>query len=353
MPRALKRGAGRAIRAVARRAYALVPCYGSTIPHANFAPAAKRLRRAFFCCLRQKITVLKNESIHTRIAPTPSGFLHLGNLFSFVLTWLLARSSEGGGRLHLRIDDIDATRTRAAYVQDIFETLHWLGLDWDTGARDAADFYLRHSQQLRLGLYEAQIEKLAAAGALINCACTRKSLEVQPCTCPIYANEKGENGFSVLRLDTSAHPILEHHAQMRRLIVRTREGRAAYMLVSVVEDVREGVNFLVRGSDLLLTTAAQRFLAQKMGGDWAKFEQVAVLHHPLLLQPTGEKLSKSAGATSVQTLRERYTRAAFFRFVAHNLGLGDCDSLEKLRYYFSPAVVLPMLRQRSKLDHTF
>jgi len=140
---------------------------------------------------------------------------------------------------------------------------------------------------------------------------------------------------------------------MRRLVVRTREGRAAYMLVSVVEDVREQINFVVRGADLQLTTAAQRFLAERMGGEWAAFSSVPVLHHPLLLASNGEKLSKSAGSIAVQELRERHTRSDFFRFVAHNLGLGDCDSLALLRYYFSPAAVLPSLRQRSRLDHTF
>ena len=94
----------------------------------------------------------------TRFAPTPSGYLHLGNAWSLALTWLLARSR--GGSIHLRIDDLDAARLRPEYLEDIFASLEWLGLDWDGGPRDPADFLARHSQRLRLDRYRAALDVL-------------------------------------------------------------------------------------------------------------------------------------------------------------------------------------------------
>src|SRR5882762_5324158 len=87
----------------------------------------------------------------TRIAPTPSGFLHLGNAFSFALTAKLAR--ETGARLLLRIDDLDRDRVEARYVQDIFETLHFLGIPWDEGPRDILAYEATWSQVYRMDLY--------------------------------------------------------------------------------------------------------------------------------------------------------------------------------------------------------
>ena len=87
----------------------------------------------------------KHEKIklHSRIAPTPSGFLHLGNALNFIFTWLVVRKNQG--KLHLRIDDIDALRFRPEYLQDIFYALEWLGLDWDSGPSGPEDFLSHHS----------------------------------------------------------------------------------------------------------------------------------------------------------------------------------------------------------------
>jgi glutamyl-tRNA synthetase len=85
--------------------------------------------------------------IRSRIAPTPSGYLHIGNALNFVRTWLMVRRA--GGILRLRIDDIDATRTRPEYFDDIFRTLEWLGMDWDEGPRNANEQTEIYSQSLR------------------------------------------------------------------------------------------------------------------------------------------------------------------------------------------------------------
>ena len=94
----------------------------------------------------------------TRIAPTPSGYLHPGNAWSFLLTWLLARRD--GGSIHLRIDDMDTARFRPEYIEDIFASLEWLGLDWDTGPRSLTEIQSTHSQHLRLERYRLQSRRL-------------------------------------------------------------------------------------------------------------------------------------------------------------------------------------------------
>ena len=94
----------------------------------------------------------------TRIAPTPSGLLHEGNGTSFILTYALARAHQG--QVVLRIDDLDAERMRLEYLDDIFRTLDWLGIDWDEGPSSVADFQLNWSQHHRLDLYQNILEKL-------------------------------------------------------------------------------------------------------------------------------------------------------------------------------------------------
>src|SRR6476469_4191778 len=98
----------------------------------------------------------------SRLAPTPSGFLHLGNAVNFVLTWLLTR--QAGGTLHLRIDDLDRARLRPAYLDNIFRVIDWLGIDYDHGPTGPDDFLRHHSQLLHLPEYNAVLRRLALVG---------------------------------------------------------------------------------------------------------------------------------------------------------------------------------------------
>ena len=116
--------------------------------------------------------LISSQSIVSRLAPTPSGYLHLGNAFSFILTWLLVRRL--GGKLHLRIDDLDAPRLNQDCLEDIFIQLEWLGLDYDTGPHGPED-HLRHfSQSLRLEEYMSALEEIRESGLLYACSCSRK-----------------------------------------------------------------------------------------------------------------------------------------------------------------------------------
>jgi glutamyl/glutaminyl-tRNA synthetase len=253
------------------------------------------------------------QPLHTRFAPTPSGYLHIGNAFSFVLTWLYARSS--GGTIHLRIDDIDGTRARAEYVEDIFKTLNWLGLDWDSGPQNPADFYQYHSQHLRLDLYNSYLNQLRSQGLLFACNCSRKQIHEQSIdgqysghcqhlNLPFDAAETAwrivtpEAANSVFTDVWNTHPPINVYNTMRHFVVRTKEGRAAYQVASVADDVLYNINFIVRGADLLPSTAAQCFLAQQIPA-LQGFANTRFLHHPLLLDAAGQKLSKSLGSTAL------------------------------------------------------
>src|SRR5580700_2367777 len=110
----------------------------------------------------------------TRIAPTPSGYLHLGNVLSFALTAGLARRS--GASILLRIDDLDRDRLNREYVEDIFETLNFLGIPWDEGPRDVGEFERAWSQVHRLGMYGEALERLRMSGKVFACDCSRSKI---------------------------------------------------------------------------------------------------------------------------------------------------------------------------------
>lgn len=255
--------------------------------------------------------------LRTRLAPTPSGLLHPGNALSFIITWCLCRAA--GGRLLLRIDDLDAARRRPEYLEDIFRTLDWLGLDYDEGPAGVEDFLQRHSQHTRLDLYHAALDRLRAAGHLYACPCSRRQIGERspdgryPNTCRerglpfdaprtawrVRVPEGTQVSFREWRSGTRSYPLA---GEMGDFVVRRKNGLPAYQLASLVDDLHYEINFIVRGADLLASTAAQQFLAA--GLDARPFREALFWHHPLLTGPDGEKLSKSKGAGSLQEWRE-------------------------------------------------
>jgi glutamyl/glutaminyl-tRNA synthetase len=231
-----------------------------------------------------------------RLAPTPSGYLHTGNALNFVLNWLAARLNKGS--LLLRIDDLDADRKRPAYVQDVFDSLEWLGLDWDDGPRSVADFENNWSQRLRLPLYHKQLEKLRATGLLFACQKSRSALA------PFegkYPEAFREQGLSLDAPDVSWRIRTPAGFPLPDFVVRRRDGLPAYQIASMVDDVYFGVTHAIRGLDLEASTQAQQWLASCIGD--ANFLKINFLHHPLLLDTSGEKMSKSAGSDSLQAMR--------------------------------------------------
>lgn len=256
-------------------------------------------------------------NLRTRIAPTPSGYLHLGNAFSFILTWLIARKENGS--VLLRIDDLDAQRKRSEFVEDIFETLDWLGLDYDEGPVGPDEFERVYSQRCRLDLYREALDRLGGDESLFACGCTRGTVRsasdgLHPSSCRARGlSREAENvawrvatpvGAPVEWADADrASRSVDLHNSMRDFVVRRKDGLPAYQLASLVDDSHFGVNYIVRGEDLLDSTAAQFHLAKLLGE--ARFSDTSFVHHSILYADDGTKLSKSAGASSIRAMRGR------------------------------------------------
>ncbi len=242
----------------------------------------------------------------TRLAPTPSGYLHQGNVFNFLLNWLWARAN--GGKVMLRIDDADAERKRSVYVEDIFRVLDWLGLDWDMGPSGPDDFEKHWSQDCRKELYTALLDELAGKNCLFACTCSRKQLtgpdHLYPGNCankqlPLSTpgaawriglqpganssfHDKGM-GLVTTQLETEAGSF----------VVRRKDGIAAYQLASLADDRHFGSTHIGRGADLITSTAMQLYLDSQL--DQPYFSRCSFWHHPLLKSDGDTKLSKSAG----------------------------------------------------------
>lgn len=243
----------------------------------------------------------------TRLAPTPSGYLHVGNALNFLLTSALAKKS--GANVLLRIDDLDRERYRSAYAEDVFETLHFLSIDWNEGPRDVGEFETIWSQRHRMNLYRAALDRLRQKEVVFACVCSRKQSDVCNCqekTLPLDAPDASwrlvtdENVIAVKdiygKTKTTTLP-----AEMKNFVVRKKDGLPAYQLSSLVDDLHFGIDLIVRGEDLWPSTLAQHFLATQLGE--SRFASVSFFHHPLLTD-NGKKLSKSAGAASVKNWRE-------------------------------------------------
>ncbi|HIJ91150.1 MAG: glutamate--tRNA ligase family protein [Desulfobulbaceae bacterium] len=278
--------------------------------------------------------------IRSRIAPTPSGLLHLGNAVNFFLTWLTVR--KGGGTLRLRIDDADCLRTRPEFLEDIFRQLDWLGITWDEGPTGPDDFQRRFSQQLRLERYREFLNALARLGHLYPCSCSRKKIRILApdgvypgfCRGGSGVADKGQ-AMRVLVPEGSLIPVAGEEValckEMGDFVLWRKEDLPAYQLVSLVDDLDDRINCIVRGQDLLASTAAQLFLARVHGDNL--FAETHFLHHPLVRGEDGRKLSKSDGALSLAVLREKgATRAEVYQAVAYRIGIESAgiETLEDL-----------------------
>jgi len=263
--------------------------------------------------------------IVSRIAPTPSGYLHLGNALNFVLTWAMVR--QAGGQLWLRIDDMDGPRCRPEYVDDIFWALQWLGLDYDKGPKDATDFYANYSQLKKIDFYRSKLKKLAHLS--YACECSRQDIRLlahsalYPGTC-----------FSKkLKYDVQKHALRLHvdDEGLRKLygdfILWRKFDLPSYHLVSLIEDHVMGVNLLVRGNDLRESSLLQQYLAKKL--KYTHFLQAKFIHHKMIFTSAGEKLSKSNAALSLQAMAQAGTLPKdIFQRLAGSLGLEFVTDIE-------------------------
>lgn len=252
--------------------------------------------------------MISSSAPMTRIAPTPSGFLHEGNLFNFMLTWLWARSRKG--KILLRIDDADAERTRPSYMDDIFRTLEWMGIDWDLGPEGPDEVERQWSQRHRRDLYAGVFEDIRKSGSLFACHCTRTrptGEDGRSCACRTFHSSlqtptawKFDPGNqSPVRFTDRV--MGEVSIPVAPVVIQKKDGEPAYHLCSLADDRHFGITQVVRGSDLLESTAAQLLLDQQLGGP--VFSKADFWHHALLESEPGVKCSKSAGHQAV-SLRE-------------------------------------------------
>jgi glutamyl/glutaminyl-tRNA synthetase len=226
----------------------------------------------------------------TRFAPTPSGYLHAGNAVNALLVAWLARANDGA--VAVRIDDMDAARYRSQYVDDVFDVLAWLGVEWQLGPTSSAEFDEQYSLRRRTEYYRSELRAAADRGLeLYACRCSRSQL-IRPPTggCPGGCREAG-HAFVVGESAIRAHVPGDVCPEMGDVVLWRRDDLPAYHLASVIEDRDLGVTHVVRGDDLRPSTAIQLHLARYL--DAASFTAARFVHHGLLTDETGAKLSKS------------------------------------------------------------
>jgi glutamyl/glutaminyl-tRNA synthetase len=278
----------------------------------------------------------------SRLAPTPSGYLHLGNAVNFVLTWLLTR--QAGGTLHLRIDDLDRARLRPAYLDNIFRVIDWLGIDYDHGPSGPDDFLRHHSQLLHLPEYNRVLRRLALVPGLVQASQRTRtsgadapvSLETPGAAWRAHVPGGTEIQFTDAWQGETRVPL---GALMPDFVVRKKDSVAAYQVASVVDDLRLGTSLIVRGLDLQPSTAAQLWLAGQLS-ETAAFNasRIHLYHHPLLTNKAGQKLSKSQQLPAdAGVLAEQEGRRAVYEAVARllELPIEAAESLAALQQSFS------------------
>jgi glutamyl-tRNA synthetase len=235
----------------------------------------------------------------------------VGNILSFAITSALAKKNNA--KVLLRIDDLDQARANEEYMQDIFDTLNYLEIHWDVGPRNVQDFRDNWSQTHRMELYNDALSRLCNKGLVFACTCSRQQIkDSQHCTClekhiPLDTENAawrlitGEKELAIRNYNgVMVQTILP--PEMQNFVIRRRDGIPAYQLASVVDDLHYNIDLIVRGEDLWPSTIAQHELALAL--DESRFSEITFYHHPLLTEASGQKLSKSAGSTSIKYLRE-------------------------------------------------
>ena len=260
-----------------------------------------------------------------RFAPTPSGFLHLGNVFCSLLAWLYAKSS--GGRIILRVEDLDPQRCSRQKADQLARDLEWLGLEWDEGAyvSENSESYF---QSKRSDIYAEYFVQLQEQEFVYPCFCSRSELHAAEAphlsdgriiyagTCRHLTAEqheaKAQRRAPAYRLRVEDKPISfldGHYGQQSYnlaeesgdFIVRRSDGVFAYQLAVTIDDALMGITQVVRGCDLLSSTPMQLYIYRLLG-----FTPPAFCHIPLLVDASGRRLSKRDGDLEIAALRKLY-----------------------------------------------
>lgn len=276
----------------------------------------------------------------TRLAPSPTGALHLGNVRTLALTWLAARAE--GARLILRIEDIDSPRKKPGAVESLIDELRWLGLDWDGEPVIQSQYADRHREAL---------STLIGLRRVYACTCTRRDLETArsaphaedevqyPGTClgrypdPMAAFEAVGRPVALrFRSDETPFGFLDRiHGSITRSVQEVggdfvlaryspiTGAEVGYQLAVVVDDAAGGVDLVIRGDDLLPSTPRQRALQSALG-----LAEPTYAHLPLVIGPDGRRLAKRHGDTRLRAYREAgISKQAILEWVARSAGLSE------------------------------
>ncbi|MBQ5976922.1 MAG: tRNA glutamyl-Q(34) synthetase GluQRS [Oscillospiraceae bacterium] len=281
------------------------------------------------------------KTVVGRFAPSPSGYLHMGNLLAMLLAWLDCRAL--GGELVFRMEDLDPARSKPEYIAALADDLRWLGLDWDRGWPDPA-----YAQSKRRALYEQAFRQLEAQDLVYPCWCSRAERlaaasaphpgEQQAdfgCRCAHMSRAEREELLRSgrppawkLRCPDETISINDGHyglyaqnlaREAGDCIIRRADGVFAYQLAVSVDDLAMGVTRVVRGRDLLSSAPRQKWLIETLGGAAPDY-----CHGPLIASGDG-KLSKRLGSLSTRQLRQDDTPEALVGRLAQMCGLIETE----------------------------
>lgn len=272
----------------------------------------------------------------TRFAPSPTGYIHVGNLRTALFNYMIARKA--GGEFILRIDDTDPVRSKQEYIDGIMQDLEWLGLTWDRVEK----------QSDRLDRYEEAAQGLRDMGRFYECFETpveldlKRKKQLNMGNPPVYdrsALSLSEDEKAALRADRDGHwrfqlnlepiewtdgilgsRIIDGSAVSDPVLIKG-DGQFLYTLASVCDDIDYGITHVVRGADHVTNTATQIQIIQALGGDVPNFA-----HHSLLTGPQGEALSKRLGTLALRDLREAGIEP--MAVLSHMARLGSSEPIE-------------------------
>lgn len=285
------------------------------------------------------------KAVRGRYAPSPTGRLHVGSARTALAAWLSVHAQ--GGAFVLRVEDLDGPRTVPGMAEAILDDLAWLGLDWDEGPARGGP-YPSYRQSERHAFYEAALARLHMHNRLFPCRRSRKDLlrlataphgadGMPPYPASLRPHRLASGWFdahcngkpdAALRFLVNDQPVTFEdrvygaitepvHETVGDFVLKRRDGVYAYQLAVVVDDLLMGITEVVRGEDLLASTARQIQLIEALGGT-----RPAYAHVPLVVNAGGEKLSKRDQGLTVQSLRERGVRPeALVGYLAASLGL--------------------------------
>lgn len=282
-----------------------------------------------------------------RFAPSPSGRMHLGNVYAALISWLSVKKK--GGTWVLRIEDLDPQRCKLDYAIQLEDDLRWLGLDWDEGGTENRGKCGPYLQSQRSEIYEEYLEKLRKTGLTYPCTCTRadimatqaphesdgrivykgtcrpssltktitKTVDTKEAQCQKEAATRlfvpdREIAFTDGHYGAQSVNLATHCGDF---VLRRKDGAWAYQLAVVVDDALMGITEVVRGRDLLLSASQQLYLYDILSLDAPDF-----IHFPLLCNEAGQRLSKRDKSLDMGELREMFTPEQIIGRIAYFAG---------------------------------